>query len=460
MKLEINNATTTVRDATKDELSTLFVSLSYLSKTYVRGQWVHETKSMFSRRSKTFLTGLLPKAIAGLRNHGVTFSASDIRQKSKPPIWPVDLGPVALRGYQNGACEAFLSAKRGIIQAGTGGGKTIMAAAITRACQVPTLFIVHRTHLLYQTAEKFVHCMPELKKVISIVGDGNRDFGPLTMATVQTLDSMLKKYGKPFEKELLKFKLLIVDEAHRASSSQFNNIIRLTNNCDYRLGLSATPFMSGEEHDDLQLIGAFGKVVYHITASELIRQGVLARPFFKWYEVTEPRLGKLKNWRDVYEKLIINNEIRNKMIAAKTAELVRMKKKTLVIASEIKHIEILLELLRGHGLNVGVATGSASASERKKILDRLDQGGHDCILCSSIFDEGVDLPNIGGVVLAAGNKSAPALLQRTGRAIRAKEDGQNYAVIIDFYDRTHKMLESHSIQRIAIVQSEPEFRIL
>ena len=63
------------------------------------------------------------------------------------------------------------------------------------------------------------------------------------------------------------------------------------------------------------------------------------------------------------------------------------------------------------------------------------------------------------MVLAAGNKSAPALLQRTGRAIRLKEK-DNFAIIVDFYDTTHRMLEKNAKTRMEIIQQEPEFRIL
>ena len=336
---------------------------------------------------------------------------------------------------------------------------TIIAAAIIKAAAVPTLFLVHRTHLLHQTAEKFIQAMPEIEPHLGIIGDGSRDIKPITLATIQTVASMLKRYGKHLQQELAVFRMMIIDEAHRATAEQFVTVAKNLVNCDYRLGLTATPFMSGKERDNLILHGLFGNIVYEVSASELIRQGVLARPFFKFYQVAEPRLTDLKNYRDVYEQGIIHNQHRNKLVADKTLELVRMGRKTLVICSEIKHINILHSMLCERGLSVGVATGSADSRERKKTLDSLASGGYDCIICSTIFDEGVDLPDIGGVVLAAGNKSAPALLQRTGRAIRLKET-DNFAVIVDFYDTTHRMLEKHARTRMEIIQQEPEFKIL
>lgn len=86
--------------------------------------------------------------------------------------------------------------------------------------------------------------------------------------------------------------------------------------------------------------------------------------------------------------------------------------------------------------------------------------GHiQAIIATNIFDEGIDVKEIDSVVLAAGNKSAPALFQRTGRAIRKKAE-ENYAVIIDFIDRTHKKLLEHSSARYGIVTNEPGFVVL
>ena len=456
MKLTIGNATVSVEGTSTEDI---FNALLYEHREFLNGKWVKTNRSMFNRRTKQFLTGLLPRVISHLSSIGTPFVLSDARTKSPAPTWPVELQTVQLRDYQQEAAQSFLKARRGIIKASTGSGKTIIAAAIIKAAAVPTLFLVHRTHLLCQTAEKFIQAMPEIEPHLGIIGDGSRDFKPITLATVQTVASMLKRYGKRLQQELGTFRMMIIDEAHRATAEQFVTVAKNLVNCDYRLGLTATPFMSGKERDNLILHGLFGNIVYEVSASELIRQGVLARPFFKFYPVTEPRLFDLKNYRDVYEQGVIHNQHRNKLVADKTLELVRMGRKTLVICSELKHITILHAMLCERGLSVGVATGSADSRERKKTLDSLASGGYDCIICSTIFDEGVDLPDIGGVVLAAGNKSAPALLQRTGRAIRLKEK-DNFAVIVDFYDTTHRMLEKHAKTRIEIIQQEPEFRIL
>lgn len=120
---------------------------------------------------------------------------------------------------------------------------------------MPTIFLVHRTHLLYQTAEKHIETMPEVKPYLGIVGDGSKELKYIRLATVQTIDSMLKTYGERFAKELEMFNLLIVDECHRATGDQLQKVLTALPNCDYRLGLSATQFMTGKEVDDLTLKG-------------------------------------------------------------------------------------------------------------------------------------------------------------------------------------------------------------
>jgi superfamily II DNA or RNA helicase len=461
MQLTVENAVTRV-EGTKEERVVLWQSLSYVDRYWAGKGWKNTTKSMFNRRANNFLTGLLPQAIDGMNKVGQPFKLVDARVLGTTPHWPVTLPGITFRDYQVECIEAYLKAKRGIIKAGTGAGKTLMSAGILKACQCPTIFLVHRTHLLYQTAEVYLKVMPEIKPYLGIVGDGSKELKPITLATVQTIDSMLKEHGSRFAKELEMFKLMMVDEAHRATGAQFEKVVTCLKNCDYRLGLTATPFMTEREEDDLRLKGLFDRIIYEISPSELIRKGVLARPYFTFYRVPEsndPKLKKLKNYRDIYEKLIIENTVRNEMIAKKTRELVNMGRKPLVICAELRHIELLGPMFESQGIDVAVVTGAASTAERAKKLKSLDSGRYDAIVCTTIFDEGVDLPNIGGVVMAAGNKAAPAIFQRTGRAIRKKEE-DNYAVIVDFFDDTHPILRRQSEKRIEIIRREPEFRIV
>ncbi len=78
-----------------------------------------------------------------------------------------------------------------------------------------------------------------------------------------------------------------------------------------------------------------------------------------------------------------------------------------------------------------------------------------CIISTNILDEGVDVPKINVLILASGGKSAIRVLQRVGRALRKKVQGElNIASIIDFNHLGNKHLEEHSKERLKIYRKE------
>ena len=199
--------------------------------------------------------------------------------------------------------------------------------------------------------------------------------------------------------------------------------------------------------------------MHEVSASELIKKGVLAKPFFKFLEVREPGMSNLKHWLDVYERGIVQNTARNDMVINAANHLINLKCKPLVIVNHIEHMETLHRMFTTIGIKSKMASGNMGARDRAKSLKELGSGKLDTIVCTNIFDEGIDVKEVGGVVMAAGTKSAPAFMQRTGRAIRKKEEN-NRAIVIDFMDRQHPMLLKHSHQRLTLVRAEEEFILL
>ncbi len=465
MRLIVTNSVTKVEGNEQDQ-AMVSASLRYLVpnadaaiKRSGRSGW-DGYKSIHDRRSKTFPSGLLSMVVEFLAKAHYRYEVVDTRACPGPPRWPVQLNGIEFRGYQNDAINAALTSGQGILQLATGAGKTEVAVALTKAIGLPTIFLTHRVNLLYQSAERFAKRWPECKRDIGIVGDGNMQFGDITFATVQTLHSAIKRYGKEAAQELTRYRMMIIDEAHRVGAAQFWQTARLLGNAYWRFGLTATPFMSDNPADSMHLLGAVGNVIHRVSATELINAGVLARPFFK-FNVMPPdkEVAKLRNWRDIYEKGIVYNDHRNRVIVDSARQLVGMGYNPLVIVSELAHGRILEQAMTASGLRVRLVTGADDVRTRVKALSALAGSGADVIVCSNIFDEGVDVKDVSAIILAAGTKSAPALFQRTGRAIRKKDDGGN-AVVVDFIDRQHRTLERHSLMRYSLVKSEPGFTII
>ena len=421
-------------------------------------------KSFYIRPQNVFMAGLLPLVIRWLETNSIEYQVEDKRQKPENlstglvEIHEGMLKGITLHDYQVRTIKGFVEAGRGVVQLPTGSGKTEIAIAIVKALNVPTIWLTHRVNLLYQTAKRFVTRYPAVKDQIGVVGNGVFDPKFLTMATVQTIQSMLKNDRPETAAMLRGFQCFVIDEAHWVGSEQFSDPPLYCTNAYYRVGLTATPFMSENRHNHLSLMGITGPVVSRVTNFELIERGILAKPFFKYFTVEEPRLARSANWRTVYEQGIIYNRQRNLLIASQVRQLAEKGKKILVIVRERAHGRLLCDLLEGDGVKAKYQDGENTYVERTKALKWLSSRG-DCIIATNIFDEGIDVSEINVLVLAAGTKAAPAFYQRTGRAMRKKSDG-NYAIVIDFIDRQHHRLLEHSERRYKMAKQEKGFVIL
>ncbi len=130
--------------------------------------------TFYDHRVKGFLSGLLPLVLRGLASQGHAMNVIDQRRPPHsvpPPVYP-ELDGIKLRNYQMRAAQSFLKAGRGVTQIATGGGKTEIAIALTKALGLPTLFLTHRVNLLWQTAELFAKRLPEYKDRIGVIGMG------------------------------------------------------------------------------------------------------------------------------------------------------------------------------------------------------------------------------------------------------------------------------------------------
>jgi superfamily II DNA or RNA helicase len=88
------------------------------------------------------------------------------------------------------------------------------------------------------------------------------------------------------------------------------------------------------------------------------------------------------------------------------------------------------------------------------VKEKITSGKIKCIVASTIYDIGVDLPILSGLIIAGGGKSSVRALQRVGRVIRL-HPSKKQAAIIDFADQAPYLLE-HSERRRDILLEEFE----
>ncbi len=455
----------------RDEVKTMAPSARYMKqhklwlKTKGARGWDGRTSILSkphpSNGSAFFPTGLLPYIYSKLAKLAVLpFTFNDLRHT--PPV-PSYNYTVPLRDYQ---AIAFLDAvdnrvfmgtqagyhwPQGVLQICTGGGKTELAVAMCQAIPVPTMFIVHRKHLVTQAKDRFA------KYGITAGQIGDSVFDPntkgVTVATVQTLDRLFKEGDNEKIKQLLGAEQIFFDEAHLAASkisvgNQLVSVSRQFRRAYYRWGLTGTAFMKDKYSNQL-LMGCTGDRLAHITSDQLIKAGYLTPP--RVVMIKMPDIGRPKSWPLVYDHAIVLNLNRNKRIIE---ELVKAPKPALVMTLRLGHAKVLAKLAENKGVSVpAVHCGAMKNKDRTKRIADLQSGKINAIIATTIYDEGLDIPELRTLILAGGGKSKVAALQRIGRGLR-KAAGKHEVLVIDFLDQTGVTLKRHSAARKKIWKEE------
>lgn len=371
--------------------------------------------------------------------------------------------------YQLEILDVIDKYDRGIIKVATGGGKSLIAALIAAKLGKKTIIYVIGKDLLYQFHSFFSSCFDE---PIGIIGDGKCEIHDINIASIWTIGQAIgmKKNeilldGDDDEEILSKDKyanilkmmkecrLHIIDECHMSACETIQQVFKKVNS-EHVYGLSGSPWR--DDGADLLIESILGKYIVNIPASYLIERDYLAKAIIK-FRVVPPYPYELeKSYPSIYKKYVVENDARNGLVLEGAKALVAKGYQTLVLFNSLKHGKILHELFEQH-MKCAILDGSNSQEERQQVKKDLEDRKIDCVLASRIFDIGVDIPSLAGLVIACGGKSTVKALQRVGRVIR-KYPGKKFAVIIDFCDQA-TYLDNHSRARHKIYKSEEGFDV-
>lgn len=359
------------------------------------------------------------------------------------------LSGVQLRSYQLHAIQRLIKNHNGVAHMATNAGKTFVIAAMCKLLGGRSIVITHKKELLHQLSDVIREATA---MSVGLVGDGHRDLDKeITVATVQTMHSMLGIL------EFEEFKRgqdgLFIDECHHTSARTMYELV-MSIPAMWRFGFSGTP-LKHSKLADLQLVGATGEVVVRVSNEQLIEKGHSAKPAIKLHRLNgDNELHHAMGWLEAYKELIVNNQIRNEIIITQALKAVKSDKVVLVLVDQIAHQEILASMLKDMRFyKYDAVNGNHSTAHRSEVLEGMRQRKKRLVIATGIFEEGVDVPALDMVILAAGGKSHVRLLQRIGRGLRRKEK-DNVVEIIDFDDRINKHLAKHSDVRQKIYDQE------
>jgi superfamily II DNA or RNA helicase len=431
-----------------------------------------------------FLTGLLPMILRWCEQKKIKVEIVDLRADGgdlnfEPTALLKDEKKVELRDYQQEVVETALTGDlrglkwyRGVLKVATGGGKTEIAVGMYQCNHLPTVFLVHRKDLMEQAAQRFEKYGIDCGRI------GDNEFqlahSTVTVATIQTIWSIMKNpedvRNGPLQTLFEGTKQLFMDESHLMAgdldkANTFMKISRQFENADVRWGLTATPFIKEDDFSNSLLRGATGDLLCDISNKALIDREFLTPPKVKmivvehtqsyWdekegFERRQPT-GRGTKWHEIYEYVVTASPARNKAIVKAVEDA---PKPCLVLLQQKKH----LEYLRHFGLpDYPVLTGSDSKKKRMATVKAMREGAVDVIVCTTIFDEGVDIPELRAVIMAGGGKSKIKTLQRLGRGLRLAE-GKDEVQIVDFIDFNPVtpgwLANKHSKERMKVYREE------
>lgn len=333
--------------------------------------------------------------------------------------------PYMLRDYQHKLVSQISSlwcrgVRRIMTQLATGGGKTVIFAALAAKCVErgkPVLVIAHRKELISQAQEKLI-AATGLEVGIIKAGCKPTPGALIQVASIQTLTR---------RKILPEARLVIIDEAHHSAANSYAKLIEHYENA-FILGVSATPTRS----DGQGLAHLYDEIVTGISTRELIEQGHLC-PYKLFAAPNAINTEGIKTVGGDFNQQQLEEVVNTRLVLGNMLETWQKHasgRKTVVFGVSIEHSKAIAETFVEAGIPAEHLDGDTPDEEREDILKRFRSGKTLVLSNCNIVSEGFDLPDIEVIQCVRPTKSLILWLQMIGRSLRPSP-GKSHATIID-----------------------------
>jgi superfamily II DNA or RNA helicase len=331
----------------------------------------------------------------------------------------------------------------------TGSGKTIMLSAVTgRVLTEPdtkACILAHRTELTGQNRAKFLRVNPTL--TTSVVDANEKSWqGHATFAMVQTLSR------KANLEQIPTLDLLVIDEAHHATSPSYRAVIERAQQKNPKLllaGLTATP----NRGDGTGLREVFSNVADQITLGEMIAAGHLVPPRTFVIDVgAQEALSQVRRTAIDFDMdavaAILNKTLVTESVIANWKDKAPGRK-TIVFCSTVAHADAVTQAFNAAGISAQLIHGELPDAERKARLAAYETGDVQVLVNVAVLTEGYDYTPTSCVVLLRPSSYKSTLIQMVGRGLRTVDPEEfpgvvkTDCVVLDFGTATlmHGSLE-------------------
>lgn len=354
------------------------------------------------------------------------------------------------------------------------------------------LWIAHTTELLMQAYVTFENVWYHLGngdiKAYKIWGsmdlpDGEEPLDGIAFCGISKLMSIAKSHPSEFERIKKNCRLIVFDEAHRASAQETKKIIEeimtMKNGYENRnmMGLSATPGRTTEEsyaNDDLpnmfdnRLIGIDAETLNRVNLGPLKALNTTAETnIIKYFqqrrilaELTVERLEYIDKFsKEELERLkkdlavirnknrveyssqqlhvLATNKTRNLEILRRLRRLNEEGIPTIVFACNVLHAKMLSSMLKVENIPNSLVIGDMEPTERKNAISQFKdrESKVNIIINYDVLTTGFDSTNIKCVFITRPTKSVVLYSQMIGRGLRGPLMGGNKeCLLIDVKD--------------------------
>ncbi|WP_108258122.1 DEAD/DEAH box helicase family protein [Mangrovicoccus ximenensis] len=326
-----------------------------------------------------------------------------------PPPEPHEIQRSALAALATARNDGAL---RGLVVLATGLGKTWLAA-FDSAPFARVLFVAHRAEILAQAMAAFRRIRPEAR-FGRFDGEEKDEGAEILFASIQTIGRAghLRRFAPDA------FDYIVVDEFHHASAASYRKLLdHFTPR--FLLGLTATP----DRSDGADLLALCDdREVFRCDLFQGIEAGLLSP--FRYMGVPDEVDYAQIPWRSAqFDPEALEAALATGTRAANALEqfLAHRSGPAIGFCCSKRHADFMAEFFAARGIRAVAVHSGPSSAPRATSLERLGRGEIDILFAVDMFNEGVDVPEIGTVMMLRPTESVILWLQQLGRGLRRIE---------------------------------------
>jgi superfamily II DNA or RNA helicase len=434
-----------------------FVKGYFFNPLYKLNKW--DGKKYYFTESGLTYVKILDEVLPLIKDMGYKFSVIDKRKSFDLTIPKIDENifkdyGITLGKHQYESVNSVIDNTGGIIIGGTGAGKSLICAALSKVINdqnLKVIVIVPTSDLIGQTRAEFYSVGINSGEYSGKNKDINH---PTVVSTWQALQNNMVI--------MKSFDAVIVDECHGVAGNTLTKILNeYGKHIVLRIGVTGT--LPKDKCDAMAVKICLGVPVYEIPAAKLIEVGWLAdlkiechilnenmQTYWDSYQVEYPEESKNINYEQFkmgyfpdYQSekdFLTKHKNRKSFIAAFIDQLrIGEKSNTFVLVNSLTVGKSLQKLIP----NSIFVHGGDDSSLRKKIYDSFDNNDDVVVIATyHLASTGLNIKRIFNLVLVDPNKSFIQVIQSIGRGLRKAKD-KNSVTVYDIstdlkYGSTHR----------------------